>query len=81
MNKKMWKRSILSALLAGMWCAGSVAYAEVIDMTAPENLGGVVIDNLTSTVKNTYLYKWDSATGKVIGGTILNKKVRIENKE
>ena len=54
MNKKMWKRSILSALLAGMWCAGSVAYAEVIDMTAPENLGGVVIDNLTSTVKNTY---------------------------
>ena len=81
MNKKMWKRSILSALLAGMWCAGSVAYAEVIDMTAPENLGGVVIDNLTSTVKNTYLYKWDSATGKVIGGTILNKKVRIENKD
>lgn len=77
----MWKRSILSALLAGMWCAGSVAYAEVIDMTAPENLGGVVIDNLTSTVKNTYLYKWDSATGKVIGGTILNKKVRIENKD
>lgn len=81
MNKKMWKRSILSALLAGMWCAGSAAYAEVIDMTAPENLGGVVIDNLTSTVKNTYLYKWDSATGKVIGGTILNKKVRIENKD
>lgn len=45
MNKKMWKRSILSALLAGMWCAGPATYAEVIDMTAPENLGGVVIEN------------------------------------
>lgn len=55
MNKKMWKRSILSALLAGMWCAGSAAYAEVIDMTALENLGGVVIENPQSDVDNTYM--------------------------
>jgi len=64
MNKKMWKRSILSALLAGMWCAGSAAYAEVIDMTAPENLGGVVIENPQSDVDNTYIYKWDPALQK-----------------
>ena len=66
----MWKRSILSALLAGMWCAGSAAYAEVIDMTALENLGGVVIENPQSDVDNTYIYKWDSATEKITGGIV-----------
>ena len=70
MNKKMWKRSILSALLAGMWCAGPATYAEVIDMTAPENLGGVVIENPQSDVDNTYIYKWDPATEKITGGIV-----------
>lgn len=66
----MWKQSILSALLAGMWCAGPATYAEVIDMTAPENLGGVVIENPQSDVDNTYIYKWDSATEKITGGIV-----------
>lgn len=70
MNKKMWKQSILSALLAGMWCAGPAAYADVIDMTAPENLGGAVIENPQSDVDNTYIYKWDSATEKITGGIV-----------
>ena len=58
------------ALRGGNVVCRSATYAEVIDMTAPENLGGVVIENPQSDVDNTYIYKWDPATEKITGGIV-----------
>ena len=47
--------------------------AEIVDMTAAGNVGGVTIADPTNDVNNVYLYKWDKTTNTLTGGTITAK--------
>ena len=73
MSKKLLRGCILSLLTAGVVSAGSVACAEVIDMTSSANMGGVEITNPVNDVEDSYMYSWDKSTKTLIGGTITTK--------
>ena len=64
---------MLSILAAGVVSTGGISWAETIDMTSAENLSGIVIDDPTAEVKNTYTYTWNKATKTLTGGTITAK--------
>ena len=73
MKKKWLKGCVISLLAAGVVSTGGVSQAETIDMTSAENLSGIVIDDPTAEVKNTYTYTWNKATKTLTGGTITAK--------
>ena len=73
MKKKWLKSCVLSILAAGVVSTGGVSQAETIDMTATGNLSGIVIDDPTAEVENTYTYTWNKATKTLTGGTITAK--------
>lgn len=68
MKKKWLKSCVLSILAAGVVSTGGISWAETIDMTSAENLSGIVIDEPTAEVKNTYTYTWNKATKTLTGG-------------
>jgi len=71
MKKTGLQKKILRFLLTGSMVLIPLAgHAETVDMTAPENAGGVVISDPTEDFTASYLYKWDTSTEQLIGGNI-----------
>ncbi len=82
LRKKMLTKIILATVMAGCVGYSGLAQAEIIDMTAAENLAGVTITNPTEEVNNTYIYKWDEAQQSLTGGNILvtsNQNIKYIN--
>ena len=73
LNKKYLKRYVLSLLAIGTLGMAMPVQAEIVDMTAAGNVGGVTIADPTDDVNNVYLYKWDKTTNTLTGGTITAK--------